>query len=292
MNTRTHFSEEDHQCFMNQGYLRLGCLLDGEALSALQHRIDAIMLGEISYPDMSFQLDGKSAEYRNLLPDSPGHKGATLAYRRITGLEQDPLFLAYIQHPLFRAITQRYIGEEVTIFRAMFMNKPAEQGTELPWHQDVGNGWGLDRDPIITIWTALDDATVANGCMQIVPRSHQLGVLNPQPLCLRSGPTSVCQSKGYYRSGSGGRRNNSPPQFSHAPLGYQPHKRVAACLERGLHGRGDRSSRWNNHIPTGFWVAGFIRGTIWARTIFLATHQAINLHLWGNSAKIGCALAF
>ena len=58
------------------------------------------------------------------------------------------------------------------------MNKPAEHGTVLPWHQDVGEGWGLDRNPIITIWTALDDATIANGCMQIVPGSHRLGVLN------------------------------------------------------------------------------------------------------------------
>ncbi|MEM7125362.1 MAG: phytanoyl-CoA dioxygenase family protein [Chloroflexota bacterium] len=179
MAARTHFSDEDHQYFMAQGYLRLGALLDEEALTALQERVDAIMLGQVPYPAMSFQLDGTSSEYHDLLPDTPAHKGATLAYRRITGLELDPLFLTYIQHPLFQAITRRYIGEDVSIFRAMFMNKPAEQGTVLPWHQDVGTGWGLDRNPTITIWTALDDATVANGCMQIVPGSHQLGILNP-----------------------------------------------------------------------------------------------------------------
>ncbi|MBX3012824.1 MAG: phytanoyl-CoA dioxygenase family protein [Caldilineaceae bacterium] len=178
--TLSHFSEQQHQQFMEEGYLRLGRLLDADDLAALQQRIDAIMLGKLPYPAMHFQLDGTTGEYKNLPPDSPGHKGATLHYRRITGLEEDPLFLAYIQHPLVRALTQRYIGEEVSIFRAMFMNKPAHHGTILPWHQDIGEGWGLDRNPIITIWTALDDATVANGCMQIVPGSHQLGVLNPQ----------------------------------------------------------------------------------------------------------------
>ena len=60
----------------------------------------------------------------------------------------------------------------------MFMNKPANSGTVLPWHQDVGVGWGLDRNPTTTVWTALDDATTATGCMQIVPGSHRLGVLN------------------------------------------------------------------------------------------------------------------
>lgn len=176
----TQFDDPQHEQFMAQGYLRLGKLLPADALTALQQRIDDIMLGKLPYPTMSFQLDGATGAYMNLPPDSVGHKGATLAYRRITGLEADPLFLAYIQHALVQAICRRYYGGAVSIFRAMFMNKPAQQGTVLPWHQDVGEGWGLDRNPIITIWTALDDATAANGCMQIVPGSHQLGVLNPQ----------------------------------------------------------------------------------------------------------------
>lgn len=165
--------------FMEQGYLRLGKVISEEALAGLQARIDAIMLGEIPYPKMLFQLDGKSEEYGQLEPNTYGNKGASLAYRRITGLEQDPLFLAYIQHAVFRAITQHFIGDQVSVFRAMFMNKPANQGTVLPWHQDVGEGWGLDQNPIVTVWTALDDAIPENGCMEIVPGSNNLGVLNP-----------------------------------------------------------------------------------------------------------------
>jgi ectoine hydroxylase-related dioxygenase (phytanoyl-CoA dioxygenase family) len=59
----------------------------------------------------------------------------------------------------------------------MFMNKPAHRGTWLPWHQDR---WTyLDRDPLVTLWTALDPATIANGCVQIIPGSHKLGLVNP-----------------------------------------------------------------------------------------------------------------
>ncbi len=107
-----------------------------------------------------------------------GHEVATLAYRRIDDLEQDPLFLAYMQDPVFEGIAQRYVGHEVSVFRSMFMNKPANWAQELAWHQDVGAGWGIDCDPIMTVWTALDEATVANGCMQIVPGSHRHGVIN------------------------------------------------------------------------------------------------------------------
>ena len=154
----------------------MGQLLSDAELGALQQRIDEIMLGQIRYPNMRFQLnpdtpDGKTIRTMN-------NQTATLAYRRIDDLEQDPLFLAYMKHPLIRQITRRYIGEHVSIFRSMFMNKPAQSGTVLPWHQDVGAGWGIDTNPIVTVWMSLDKATVASGCMQIVPGSNNLGILN------------------------------------------------------------------------------------------------------------------
>ncbi|MFT5365333.1 MAG: phytanoyl-CoA hydroxylase [Candidatus Latescibacterota bacterium] len=179
MSTLEAFDIAQQAQFMEQGYLRLGKVLSSEGLAVLQERIDAIMLGEIPYKKMQFQLDGTTNEYGKMEPNTAGNKGPSLAYRRITGLEQDPLFLAYMQHPVFRAITQHYIGGHVSVFRAMFMNKPANQGTVLPWHQDIGEGWGLDQNPIVTVWTALDNAVPENGCMQVVPGSNNLGILNP-----------------------------------------------------------------------------------------------------------------
>jgi ectoine hydroxylase-related dioxygenase (phytanoyl-CoA dioxygenase family) len=59
----------------------------------------------------------------------------------------------------------------------MFMNKPANRGTFLPWHQDRWTA--LDRDPQITVWTALDPATRENGCVLVIPGSHRHGLINP-----------------------------------------------------------------------------------------------------------------
>ena len=133
------------------------------------------MLGRVRYPNMRMQLlEAETGRLRRTL----GNEAATLSYRRIDDLEQDPLFLAYMQRPPFRRICRRYVGEAVSVFRAMFMNKPARWRQTLPWHQDVGAGWGIDRNPIVTVWTALDDATAANGAMEIVPRSHLHGVIN------------------------------------------------------------------------------------------------------------------
>jgi ectoine hydroxylase-related dioxygenase (phytanoyl-CoA dioxygenase family) len=59
------------------------------------------------------------------------------------------------------------------------MNKHAGGGTDLPWHQDGGNFWGLDRDPLLTIWTALDDAPEDGGCVEVFEGSHVAGLATP-----------------------------------------------------------------------------------------------------------------
>lgn len=165
--------------YEDKGFLRLGRVLSDEGLSALQGRIDAIMLGEASVPYDRILMQLDSVDGKNPGVQSKGHKGATLAYRKIQDLELDPLFLGYLRQPVFRDICARVYGADTPIaaFRAMFMNKPARQGTFLPWHQDRWNY--LDRDPLLTVWTALDPATKANGCVQVIEGSHTFGLLNP-----------------------------------------------------------------------------------------------------------------
>src|SRR5438552_14870875 len=174
-------STTDWSFYEEHGYLNLGRLLDDNELSALQQRIDDIMLGRASIDTsrLLMQLDSDSGKYEDAPEQTRGHKGATLNYRKIQDLEHDSLFLQYMQRPIFRQICARIYGPDACIssYRAMFMNKPAHKGTFLPWHQDR---WSeLDRDPLITLWTALDPATKANGCVQILPGTHQLGLINP-----------------------------------------------------------------------------------------------------------------
>jgi hypothetical protein len=168
--------------YERDGYLRLGKVLGDDELCALQRRIDDIMMGtaDAPYDRMLMQRDSETGRYEDAGPQTKGHKGATLNYRKIQDLELDPLFLEYMRRPLFREICAKVYGEEtpVAAYRAMFMNKPAKLGTWLPWHQDR---WSyLDRDPLITVWTALDPATEANGCVQIIVGSHRFGLLNPE----------------------------------------------------------------------------------------------------------------
>ena len=149
----TPLSHEQWQLYERDGYLLLGQVLSDDELAVLQRHIDDIMLGkaDIDYSRLLMQLDSTDKQYKNAGVQSKGFKGATLAYRKIQNLEHDPHFMAFMQRPLFREICEKVYtkGTPVAAFRAMFMNKPAHQGTLLPWHQDR---WSyLDRDPLITI---------------------------------------------------------------------------------------------------------------------------------------------
>jgi len=189
-------SNLDWQAFEDDGFLRLGNVLDQAGLTAMQRRIDEIMLGkaEVDYDRLLMQLDSETGRYEDAGAQSKGFKGPTLNYRKIQDLEIDPQFLDFITRPLFREICARVYGAgiPVSVFRAMFMNKPARRGTFLPWHQDRWTD--LDRDPLITVWTALDPATIPNGCVQVVPGSHKLGLLNPNH---HSGFLTAEQSAGH-----------------------------------------------------------------------------------------------
>lgn len=174
-------SEEQWNQYEQAGYFKLGKLLSDEDLAGLQQRINDIMLGRaaVDYDRMLMQLDSNDGQYENAGVQSKGFKGATVNYRKIQELEYDPSFLSYMQRPIFREICAHIYGAATSVatFRAMFMNKPAHQGTLLPWHQDRWTH--LDRDPLITLWTALDPATIANGCVEVVPGSHRFGLINP-----------------------------------------------------------------------------------------------------------------
>lgn len=171
-------SDDDWYRYDREGYLRLGAVLDEEQLEVLRQRADDLATGLVRNEAVVSQPD-TGGDYEALPGVAEGALG-TLRYRKLQGLEHDDRFDALIRHPRFGELAARHYGPHapVALFRAMVMNKPAGQGTHLPWHQDGGDTWGLDRDPLMTIWVALDDATIANGCMEVVEGSHRLGLVS------------------------------------------------------------------------------------------------------------------
>ncbi len=180
--------------YREHGYARLGKVVGDDVLSTMRARIDAIMLGEVTYPGLFFQKDTDTGRYEDLAYGK-GFEGPTLAYRKVEKLEKDAVFLEWIAHPMFEPLARTVYGGDVTLYRALVFNKAAATGgSSLPWHQDGGDFWGLDREPQLQVWTALDDAPDNGGCLEVVPKSHlkglvtKLGGVVPDVAVLREKP--------------------------------------------------------------------------------------------------------
>ena len=153
--------------FSLDGFLDLGqVLLPGE-LEALRERANELASGEIGNEHVLIQHDAD---------------GGRLPYVKIEGLERDEVFHSLVTHLLFLDVCGRAYGPHapISVFRAMVGNRRGGQTAQLPWHQDGGDAWHLDRDPLVTIWVALDDATVETGCVEAVRGSHRNGLLDTQ----------------------------------------------------------------------------------------------------------------
>lgn len=159
------------------GWARLGRLAGEDTLAPLRARADAIMMGEVRYDGLFFQHDANTGRYEDLAYGE-GWTGPSLEYRKVEKLEKDPLYWAWLSNDVFRRVAARVYdaGHGVALYRAFLMNKHAGGGSNLPWHQDGGKFWGLDRDPVLQIWTALDDAPLDGGCLEVVDGTHAAGL--------------------------------------------------------------------------------------------------------------------
>jgi non-heme Fe2+,alpha-ketoglutarate-dependent halogenase len=106
------------------------------------------------------------------------------------------------------------IGPNVIGWGAHFFCKMPQDGKAVSWHQDASY-WPLSDSKTHTVWLAIDDSDVENGCMEVIPGSHRNGlvhyhesaqeennVLNqtidqkpdwpdPVPICLKAGEISI-----------------------------------------------------------------------------------------------------
>ena len=72
-------------------------------------------------------------------------------------------------------ILSRIMGEPAKLFANQAMLKPPGIGREKPWHQDHAY-FNLPMGTcIVSAWVALDKADPENGCMHVIPASHQDG---------------------------------------------------------------------------------------------------------------------
>lgn len=74
-------------------------------------------------------------------------------------------------HPRILDAVEDLIGPDILLYLSTFWFKEAHDPSYVSWHQDSAY-YGLDPHDVITLWLGFSDATTANGCMRVLPRTH------------------------------------------------------------------------------------------------------------------------
>lgn len=88
----------------------------------------------------------------------------------------DAAFTRAAAHPRLVEVLRELIGPNVQLHHTKMLVKPPEKGAPFPMHQDYPY-FPHERHTVVAASVHLDDTTLENGCLRVVPRSHKQGPL-------------------------------------------------------------------------------------------------------------------
>ena len=185
----------------------------------------------------------------------PGHTPENPKVRRLSApASYHPFFGGLMRDSRILDRLTPLIGPAIRAQGDKLNMKPADGGSPVEWHQDFAH-YPHTNDDLCAVGVALDDATEENGCMMVVPGSHQGPILDHhqdgyfigahQPRARRDRPLFGCTPSDESRFAF------HPPRPHFARLGPQPLGYVPATLAVSVRGRGrlGRSAEWATGIP-------------------------------------------
>lgn len=170
-------SEEQIAFYKENGYLAVEGLVPRERVQAMRDRFD--WLCENWESDEAKRVGvGQEADQGGVAIEK---SAATV--RKFGGLvNHEPVFR---EHALSAELTEAVadlIGTPLSLYGDQALLKPPKYGSEKPPHQDNAYFQVDPADGLITAWCALDDATPENGCMQYIPGSQKLGLVDHESI--------------------------------------------------------------------------------------------------------------
>ena len=160
--------------FWENGYLPYQRVLSDADLAVLRRRSEEIITGKRTHvPPRFIQYEAK---FRDGIPDDVEPLDAV---RKMTQLCYfDDEFAKIARKPAIVDVIEDLLGPNLKLYTDQLMMKPRFHGTVTDWHQDSVAWPQFAPQEHVSCWIALDDATVENGCMTVIPRSHRWGPIN------------------------------------------------------------------------------------------------------------------
>lgn len=125
-------------------------------------------------------LDGLEAEVDAYLATQAGER-ASIAERGAITFTVHPVLRSaaaqrFVRLPAMLGLARDLLGPDVNLYWDQAVYKKPEKPRRFPWHQDTGYTY-VEPQHYLTVWVALTDATVANGCPWVLPGVHRWGTL-------------------------------------------------------------------------------------------------------------------
>src|SRR5438552_3079535 len=153
-------TQEQKESFAEQGFFIAESLFDVETLEQLAAEFDRIR-----------------AEEDSALGDG-GRRGITHRGRRyfLGGLQnRSELCRRVVTDRGLIELAVALLGPEVRLYWNQAVIKAPRHGAAFAWHQDTGYV-PIEPQQYLTCWLAVDETTVENGCIWVIPGSHHWGL--------------------------------------------------------------------------------------------------------------------
>jgi phytanoyl-CoA hydroxylase len=160
-------TEAQRKQYQEQGFLVVEGILSAGEVSALQEVAEdwVAQSRNVTTNDDLFDLE-------------PAHRPEAPAVRRVKSPHlASQIFASLAVHPGILGAVSDLIGINVRLRATKLNMKAAGVGSSVEWHQD----WAFyphTNDDLLAVGVPLDDMTLANGCLLVVPGSHRGRVLD------------------------------------------------------------------------------------------------------------------
>ena len=165
--------------FRLNGFLAVEDVLSAAEVERIATHCDRIAAGTVTHiPATSIQLEQVFRDGAVAVVDP------VLAVRKLFNLAvYDDSMWSLVTHIMIVDIIADLLGsDDIKLYGDQLFMKPPAVGSEQPWHQDSASWRDIFPMDLITAWTALDYATVDNGCLNFAPGTHRWGMLRSAQL--------------------------------------------------------------------------------------------------------------
>lgn len=183
-------SNQQCEFFSSNGYLVIEDFFPSDVCDALRNRINLLIKNnQDSIPQTVFSThtnehakeqyfleSGDKIHYffepDAIEPDGIVQRPLETALNKIGHAlhEHDPVFKEYSRDPRIKSIAQQLGMAKLGLLQSMYIFKQPGIGAEVVCHQDSTYIFGENSDAL-GFWFALEDATVENGCLEVIPSS-------------------------------------------------------------------------------------------------------------------------